>query len=390
VTSEQPIRLTVYGHALVQPPHWARWRELAERYPVAVHLVVPREWESGWFGQPVIARPPAVHEGRFRVSPLPVLNRRHWGRYVFRSFDATLRQHPADAIIAYGEEFSLLLQQIIWCRRRCCPQAKLAFFTWNNLAILGGRRQWLKRRFWRRVCAGTDLAIGGSSEAARLLREANYPGEIRVQTELGVDEADFCPSAEGRTQVRQTIGAEGFVLGFAGRLAEAKGVEDMFDALAGLRVDQPWTLLLVGDGDLRETLTERANQLGGKVVFAGLQPVAEMPDWFRAMDCLVLPSRTMPDWKEQFGLVIPQAMLCGVPVLGSDSGAIPEVVGHLEAVFPERNPAALRALLQRIIQDASWREDLAASQRRFARRFGTTSLAAETYSWLTYGPLAQS
>jgi glycosyltransferase involved in cell wall biosynthesis len=390
VTSEPPIRLTVYGHALVQPPHWARWRELAEAYPVSVHLVVPREWESVWFGEPVVARPPAVAEERFRVTPLAVLDRRHWGRYVFRSLDATLRQHPADAIIVYGEEFSLLLQQIIWCRRRCCPQAKLGFFTWNNLSILGGRRQWLKQWFWRRVCAGTDLAIGGSQDVARLLCDAGYPGPVRVQTELGVDEREFQPSDEAGERVRREIEAEGFVLGFAGRLTEAKGVEDLFAALEGLRLDQPWTLLLVGDGDLREALTTRANQLGGKVVFAGMRPVAEMPDWLRAMDCLVLPSRTMPDWKEQFGLVIPQAVLCGTPVLGSDSGAIPEVVGQPDAIFPERDPEALRALLVRIMQDEGWRRDLTARQRESASPFGTKALAAETYSWLVDGPLASS
>jgi glycosyltransferase involved in cell wall biosynthesis len=379
VTAEVPIRLTVYGHALVQPPHWARWRELAENYPVDVHLVVPREWESTWFGQPVIARPPAVQEERFRVTPLPVTNRRHWGRYMFRSFDATLRSRPADAIITYGEEFSLLLQQVMWCRRRSCPHAKLAFFTWNNLAILGGRRQWLKRLFWRRVCAGTDLAIGGSGEAAQLLRDSGYPGPVLVQTELGVDERVFCPDPPARNRVRNEIGAEGFVIGFAGRLAEAKGVEDLFDAL-----------LLVGDGDLRQGLQERAAGLGGKVVFVGMRSVEEMPDWFRAMDCLVLPSRTMPDWKEQFGLVIPQAVLCGTPVLGSDSGAIPEVVGEPAAIFPERDPDTLRLLLARIVQDGSWRGTLASNQFQSARRFGTSALAAETYDWLVQGPLCRA
>jgi glycosyltransferase involved in cell wall biosynthesis len=385
VNAPTPIRLTVYGHALVQPDVWGRWRKLAENYPVAVHLVVPQAWESNWFGPLETARPPQVAEERFRVTPLPVTNRRHWGRYLFRSLDATLRDIPADAIIAYGEEFSLLLQQAIWCRNRFAPQAKLAFFTWNNLSILGGRRQWLKRWFWRRVCTGADAAVGGNAAAACLLREAGFPGPVLVQTELGVDEEQFRPEGE-----RRDIGAEGFVFGFAGRLTAAKGLEDLFAALAGLHLSQPWTLLLVGDGDLRPALERQAGELGGKVVFAGQRPVAEMPAWLRAMDCLILPSRTMPDWKEQFGLVLAQAMLCGVPVLGSDSGAIPEVVGEPEAVFPECSPAALRVLLERIACDGPWREELARRQRESAGRYSTAALAAETYSWLAEGPLAPS
>jgi len=98
----------------------------------------------------------------------------------------------------------------------------------------------------------------------------------------------------------------------------------------------------------------------------------------------------MPDWREQFGLVLAQAMLCGVPVLGSDSGAIPDVVGEPEAVFPERSPAVLRALLERIAEDAVWRESLACRQRQSARQYGTAALAAQTYSWLAEGPLAAS
>jgi len=383
VNAPNPIRLTVYSHALVQPEVWGRWRKLAENHPVAVHLVVPQAWESNWFGHPETARPPQVAEERFRVTPLPVTDRRHWGRYLFRSLDATLRERPADAIIAYGEEFSLLLQQAIWCRNRFAPRAKLAFFTWNNLTILGGHRQWLKRRFWQRVCQGTDAAIGGNAEAARLLREAGYPGPVLVQTELGVDEEQFRPGGE-----RRDIGAEGFVFGFAGRLTAAKGLEDLFAALAGLRLSRPWTLLLVGDGDLRPALEQQAGTLGGKVVFAGQRPVAEMPAWLRTMDGLILPSRTMPDWKEQFGLVLAQAMLCGVPVLGSASGAIPEVVGEPEAVFPERSPAALRVLLERLAGDDAWRENLGRRQLESARRHGTAALAAETYAWLAEGPLA--
>lgn len=378
----QPIRLTVYSHALVQPCLWGRWRALAENHPVAVHLVVPDRWESTWFGHPQSWTPPAVAEERFRVTPLPVTNRRHWGRYLFRSLDATLRKVPADAIIAYGEEFSLLLQQAIWCRKRFAPRARLAFFTWNNLTILGGRRQWLKRRFWRRVCQGTDAAIGGNAEAARLLREASYPGPVLTQTELGVDEGQFRPEGE-----RRDIGGEGFVFGFAGRLTAAKGIEDLFAALKKLRLSRPWTLLLVGDGDLRPELEQQAQTLEGKVVFADQRPVDEMPAWLRTMDGLVLPSRTMPDWKEQFGLVLAQAALCGVPVLGSDSGAIPEVVGEPEAVFPERSPDTLRALLERLAEDGPWREKLALCQRESARRYSTAALAAETYSWLAEGPL---
>ncbi len=55
------------------------------------------------------------------------------------------------------------------------------------------------------------------------------------------------------------------------------------------------------------------------------------------MDVLVLPSRTTPVWKEQYGRVLLEAMVCQVPIVGSDSGAIPEVVGPAGLIFPEGN-----------------------------------------------------
>jgi glycosyltransferase involved in cell wall biosynthesis len=101
------------------------------------------------------------------------------------------------------------------------------------------------------------------------------------------------------------------------------------------------------------------------------------------MDCLVLPSRTTPDWKEQFGLVLAQAMLCGVPVIGSDSGAIPETIGEAGLLFPEGDTDALAAHIRRLMQRPEMRAELAAVGRRWgSARYSATALAAETAALL--------
>ena len=63
-------------------------------------------------------------------------------------------------------------------------------------------------------------------------------------------------------------------------------------------------------------------------------PLNDVPRHLRALDALVLPSESTPLWKEQFGHVLIEAMACGVPVVGSDSGAIPEVIGEAGLLFP--------------------------------------------------------
>jgi glycosyltransferase involved in cell wall biosynthesis len=105
-----------------------------------------------------------------------------------------------------------------------------------------------------------------------------------------------------------------------------------------------------------------------------------MPAYYHQLDVLVVPSRTRPNWKEQFGRVIVEAMACGVPVIGSDSGEIPHVMGDAGLVFPEERAEVLRAHLARLLGDPSLQKDLARRGReRALARFTQAQVAAQTY-----------
>jgi glycosyltransferase involved in cell wall biosynthesis len=84
----------------------------------------------------------------------------------------------------------------------------------------------------------------------------------------------------------------------------------------------------------------------------GQVPNEELPVYFSMFDVLVLPSRTTIVWKEQYGRVLLEAMACQTPIIGSDSGAIPEVVGEAGLIVPEGDVAALRQAMQKLY-DAS-------------------------------------
>jgi glycosyltransferase involved in cell wall biosynthesis len=90
------------------------------------------------------------------------------------------------------------------------------------------------------------------------------------------------------------------------------------------------------------------------------------------MDCLVVPSRSTPTWKEQFGRVIVEAFLSGVPVVGSSSGSIPELIGNDGVVFPEGDGGALADALRHLLQDPM----RAAAYAEQAR-----TRALRTYTW---------
>jgi glycosyltransferase involved in cell wall biosynthesis len=102
-----------------------------------------------------------------------------------------------------------------------------------------------------------------------------------------------------------------------------------------------------------------------------------MPDLLRGLDVLVLPSVSRPNWTEQFGRILVEAMACGVPVIGSSSGEIPEVIGQAGLIFPEGDASALAAHLQRLAGDPTLRGELATSGRARALERYTHRAVAE-------------
>jgi glycosyltransferase involved in cell wall biosynthesis len=131
-----------------------------------------------------------------------------------------------------------------------------------------------------------------------------------------------------------------------GRLSPEKGVADLIAACTRLPESErgQLSLLVIGDGPQRPELEIQAASVPGlRAVFTGPVPHAEAQRYLNCFDVLVLPSRTTPAWREQFGRVIVEAMACGVPVVGSDSGHIPVLIEETGggSVFPEGDSEAL-------------------------------------------------
>jgi glycosyltransferase involved in cell wall biosynthesis len=105
-----------------------------------------------------------------------------------------------------------------------------------------------------------------------------------------------------------------------------------------------------------------------------------MPAFLRSLDILVLPSISiLPLHREQFGRVLVEAMAAGVAVIGSSSGAIPEVIGSAGLVVPERDPGALAAAIDRLLGDANQRQALIdRGRQRVQERFAWPVIAAQT------------
>ncbi|GAI94378.1 unnamed protein product, partial [marine sediment metagenome] len=149
----------------------------------------------------------------------------------------------------------------------------------------------------------------------------------------------------------------GPLVGYVGRLARQKGVLDLIAAAQLLAGDggREFALVLIGEGPLRGELAKiaRGNDGGPPLCIVGHIRHNQIPEYIAALDVLVLPSRTTPQWKEQFGRVIIEALACGVPVIGSDSGHIPYLIEDTGGglIFPEGDIGRLAECIQQLLSD---------------------------------------
>lgn len=273
-----------------------------------------------------------------------------------------------DVIDLWEEPWSLVSVQACRLRRRVCPDAAVVSETEQNLSkVLPAPFE----RFRRYTLSEADHVIGRSSEAVEIVGRKGYRGPASVLPNA-VDVDLFRPM--DREACRSALGLplQGRVLGYVGRLVEEKGLRDLIRALPRLSSTD---VVLVGRGPARSDLENEAERLGvgDRVHWVGPQPLASLPALMNAFDALVLPSRTTESWKEQFGRVLIEAEACGVPALGSDSGAIPEVIDDARRVFAERDPAALADCVERFWSDLHW--------ERAEARHGLRRRVVEGFSW---------
>jgi glycosyltransferase involved in cell wall biosynthesis len=160
------------------------------------------------------------------------------------------------------------------------------------------------------------------------------------------------------------------VVGFLGRFVPEKGLAVLTAALD--RAAAPWRALIVGSGPEEAAIRRWAHAQSGRAAVVTGAGHADVPGWLNAMDVLCAPSLTRPSWREQFGRMLIEAMASGVPVVASDSGEIPAVVGDAGVVVPEGDAPAWTRALDALLGDPARRSALAAAGR---------ARAESTYAW---------
>lgn len=333
------MRVLRISHSAVVDAWRERERALRD-LGVEVELLSAEQWDEGGTMVRLQPRPDEPVTGVRTLGSHPALfvydPRRLW-----RALG-----EPWDVIDIHEEPFALATAEVLAIRALRRSRAPFSLYSAQNLT----KRypipfRWIEK--WAlRHAAGLDVC---NSEAGRICQDKGFPGAPTL-IPLGIDTSQFRTVSVPRR--------EGIAVGYAGRLAAHKGVTVLLEAIAG---DQRLSLHLAGAGPQEAELRHRADELGlgTRVTFHGSLGQGDLPAFYQSLDVLAVPSLETPTWVEQFGRVAVEAMACGVPVVASDSGALPDVVGGVGLLVPPGDPGALREALLRVGTD----DELAAGLR---------------------------
>lgn len=336
----RPLRIVSIAHpAASSEAGRLRYRYLASKPNIDLHLVIPSVWTE--FGRTMNAE--QARDEDFPVHVLPIrlaeAGPMKWYLHFYPGLRRLLRKLDPDVIHLWEEPWSVVAMQAQLMRGR----AALVLEVDQNIL------KWLPPPFEamrRFVLSRTDHILSRSPDATAVVRARGYAGPV-TPIGYGVDLATFMPDAQPAT----TLHDRPLRLGYVGRLVEEKGLDEALDALA--RAASPVTLSVMGEGPDEARLRGRVAALGlsDRVDVRGWGSPLEVADFLRGLDALVLLTRTTNAVREQFGRVIIEAQACGIPVIGSTSGAIPDVVGDGGWIVPERDPESLRGLLDTLAAD---------------------------------------
>jgi len=273
-------------------------------------------------------------EKTYRFIPIDLKT----GFKFFRLFQA-IKQIKPDVIHVLDEYSSIYLTQTILCRNILYGK-KVPVFThaFQNIPFKSPPFVFeFSLRFFKRIIykifyplifwyhnKNVNGVAGSNSEALLNVKNLNP----NVPTRLifwGVDLKEFFPKNRGVCREKLGIPKDIKLLGYFGRIIELRGLDKLVRAISEIN---DCHLMIVGNGEYEDQLNRLIASLGiqHKVYWQNNVKPSEILDYYNCIDAFVFPSQTTPTCKEQYGRVLVEAMSCQIPIVGSNSGAIPEVL----------------------------------------------------------------
>jgi glycosyltransferase involved in cell wall biosynthesis len=368
--------LVVYHAAAMQNPR-AIFKVLGETDGLSLTVVAPQKLavervynQDGWLE---LSKP--EESNGYQLVPVPLRDPRDsWRGFDPDGLKRVISATKPNIIHVLDEPVSGYLFQVAWLRLTASPRSRVLFYGFENRPIHLGRRGRLKwHPTWRQMAGG----VAANTETLENVKRAGFPPQRPLERIFwGISTDVFRPLESAGLKARLQLSGDQIV-GYVGRLVPEKGLHVLLAAMK--RLPSRVECVIIGDGPMRAELELWSSlpELRGRIHMIDPVSPEDLVNYLNCMDALALPSLTAAHWKEQYGRIIAEAMSCGVPVVGSDSGAIPEVIGSAGIVVPEGDAAALSEKLAVLLASREQRRQLGELGReRAEQQLSTRAMSA--------------
>lgn len=371
------IRVLAIGHSYVVAENRALIREVARDPQLEITVAAPTAFRSG-LGPIELQPEPAGSRLELKALGARLTQWTQIFAYDRRSLEMLIEKGAFDVVHAWEEPYIYAGYQIVRALSR--SNAAFCFRTAQNI---DKRYPFPFSRFERAARERAQGWIAGGNLVFEAMVRRGYSKERGRLITLAVDLEAFKPLAQDRKQtVARELGLLPPIVAYVGRLTRAKGIDLMMRAMDAVGGATPWSLLVMGAGPMEAELRNWAAARGrSDRVQVRLVPHRDVPAYLGAADVLLAPSQSGPRWREQFGRMVIEAFACGVPVLGSDSGEIPFVVGDAGRVLSENDVDSWAKAIAEVLGSAELRAVMA---RRGLERVQDYSVAAVAQQYSAY------
>jgi len=374
------MKLLVVGITYLSRINWDKYITMAKLYPDSEFRVVFPKQSYSSLGAKLIGE--SGDFGNLKFMPVQAyLPQYETGHIYGRDFKELIEQFCPDVILDEHGAFANSLTQGILHKKKVSPLTNVIYFTWWNLPYhLSLPRNMIEQYNFR----NTVGAITGNADAKDILRSRGYDKPIKVIPLLGADETVYVRVPQPEIQHKYLEEGQIGML-YAGRIVEEKGILTLLHALRRIRdmnLKTKWKMLLIGAGEFKPRAEQfvSENNLDSLVTFIPPVNHYDVIKYMSISEIFVLPSETTPYWKEQFGHVLVEAMVCKNVIVGSNSAEIPNVIGTAGIIFQEKDDRELASNPALLIENPNMRQELAQKGRkRFLEKFTHTEIARKTF-----------
>ncbi len=333
---------------------YKRWRLFANEYNVDVTLIGPKTYSYSGFGKVQVTVPDPIDEKNFRVRHVNMESKKHLGNDWFSwEYIKILKEVKPDMVYLVGYEIRNVVFMTALARKLFFPKAMIGSFTMRGIDMpLHGRAFSLR---WKKAMKIFDFVNVHYPHGLDIIKnQGGYKGPVQMQTQIGVDKDIHYPNPAKGKNIRDKYGIkeDEFVFSSAIRFQDKKGVFETIEACR--MIDKPYKYLLMGNGDDFDKvkgLVAKYNLEDNVILTDYVNNGSDVADHLNASNCFIHIPKTTKKWVDTFPVAVVQAMACRLPIIGSDSGAVPYQLGDSGYIIPEGNAQALADAMNYVLDN---------------------------------------